>query len=228
MHFRRPVCARFKRRLGREVRRFGGKRVSDIACEMSLKQTGNVYEDAKSFLEANADEVERKVTQLLEAQLSSAQSLVFKLGAVQVNMQSGEVLVNNRSTQHTPVHVAAHPSFTHLFGTKTLCSVSTRHEHRLRLQLQSGGVAYSVEAWRPLLGKTKQQLYVARPAQGKCASHSVRCALLMPYPFHLMPFHDIAAVGALKSSLWATAGGKGATNPPQTTSVACRPRRRSA
>ena len=51
------------------------------------------------------------------------------------------------------------------------------------------------------------------PSRAKSASRSLRRALLMP---QVIPGHPIAAQGALKSSLWATPGEKGAEIGPKT------------
>ena len=94
-----------------------------------------------------------------EQQLASAQSPTFRLGAVQINLQSGEVLVNNRTSQPTPDGIKGQLDFQHIFRADQgtigemkggLCTVTSRNEWRQRVRIDKDGITYDVEAWTAL------------------------------------------------------------------------------
>ena len=100
--------------------------VNLFACRLALQATDNVLERALAYLHSNHEKLReggRKIKLTLEKQGAEG---IFRnrLTALQVNLQTGELVVGGKAMLPIPAHIAAHHSFNGPMGTRVpLCSI---------------------------------------------------------------------------------------------------------
>lgn len=152
-----PVCLASAQILASEFSEFG---VDFLMAQKSLEMTCNIVDDARSLLidSENRERIKKWKTQHHVAPGSDAGSAaepgLFQdsMGHLQVNLQTSETFLMNRTSQPIPMLIQSHPDFQEAIGQNaSFCTTVSRTSHRLRLSVIGiDGSCYDLSSWAPL------------------------------------------------------------------------------
>jgi hypothetical protein len=124
-----------------------------IACQMALKSAQNDYERAKAYLFSNVEELRKEgrleLTKIEQAALNGAFEDVAR--KLRVNLQVGEVVINNRSLVPLPSRITIMDEYRGVFGDSQWCTIVGGTEEGEWFQIEEDGYHYQIFAFKPAL-----------------------------------------------------------------------------
>eukprot|EP00966_Prymnesium_polylepis_P258700 5975227-Prymnesium_polylepis.1 len=124
-----------------------------IACQMALKSVQNEYDRAKAYLFSNLEELRKEgqteLRRIEQAALKGAFEDVAR--KLRVNLQVGEVVVNNCSLIPIPSRVSQRREYRAAFGGVQWCTILGSTEDGEWFQVDEDGYQYDIYAFKPAL-----------------------------------------------------------------------------
>lgn len=135
---------------------------SSYICQLALKECCNFVDMARSYLTSHIDDLRRAEEEYLRIRAIADDSETMapglyqdSMGYIQVNTQTCEIYINNRTSLPVPIEISDHRDFKEVFKelSSLYCTVSSLDSNRSVIQIvDPQGIfgIYEIQSWMPL------------------------------------------------------------------------------